>query len=194
MKLVFATNNKHKIVEVQELLKKDFRILNLNDIGYNEELEETGNTLEANAKQKAEYIYKKYKVDCFADDTGLEIDALNGLPGVYSARYAGEEKIPEKNIEKVLREMKEIKNRNARFRTVVSLFLSRKEYVFEGIVNGIILKEPKGKGGFGYDPVFQPEGFQKSFGEISLYEKNKISHRAIAVKKLADFLNTLKGD
>ena len=192
MKLVFATNNNHKIVEVQQLLKKKFELSHLNDIGCYDDLAETGNTLEANARQKAEYVHRKYKVDCFADDTGLEIKALNEMPGVYSARYAGEAKNADENIKKVLNEMKNITHRSARFRTVVSLFINGKEYLFEGAVNGIILNETKGKDGFGYDPIFQPRGFTKSFAEMPLEEKNKISHRAIAINKLVEFLNGLK--
>ena len=143
MKLVFATNNKHKIVEVQSLLKKNVELLSLEDIGCTEELEETGNTLEANARQKTEYVHKKYQVNCFADDTGLEIEALNGRPGVCSARYAGEKKNAMENIEKVLNEMQSISNRKGRFRAIISLFIDSKEYLFEGTVNGIILNEPR---------------------------------------------------
>jgi XTP/dITP diphosphohydrolase len=205
MDLVFATNNKHKIEEVQHLLQNKFRILSLRDIKCEEDLPETGNTLEANASQKANYIYKKFGADCFADDTGLEIDALNGKPGVLSARYAGEEKNSEKNMEKVLNEMKGIKNRKAKFKTIISLKIDQKEYLFEGIINGTIAEEKQGEKGFGYDPIFLPQlphplplsrrrGEQRvrSFAEMTLEEKNKISHRAIAVKKLAAFLNDLK--
>ena len=190
MQLAFATNNKHKIEEVQQLLKNNLHLLSLQDIGCDEELSETGKTLEENAKQKARYVYKKYKIDCFADDTGLEIEALNGNPGVYSARYAGEGKNTEKNIIKVLEKMKITKNRNAIFKSVISLITNNKEYLFEGVINGIILHEPRGKDGFGYDPIFQPKGFEKTFAEMSMKEKNKISHRAIAVKNLAGFLNS----
>ncbi len=199
MKLVFATNNKHKIEEVQHLLKGNFKLLSLQDINCNEELDETGNTLEANATQKARYIHEKYKVNCFADDTGLEIDALNGKPGVYSARYAGEERSAEKNIEKVLAEMKGIENRNAKFKTTISLIINNKENLFEGIINGHISTENQGNNGFGYDPIFiphpqplSPRRGERSFAEMSMEEKNKISHRGIAVNKLVEFLNKLK--
>jgi XTP/dITP diphosphohydrolase len=199
MELVFATNNRHKIEEVQHLLKNNFRLLSLQDIDCREELPETGNTLEANASQKAKYVHERFGVNCFADDTGLEIEALNGKPGVYSARYAGEEKSAQKNIEKVLAEMKGIQNRNALFKTVISLIINNKKYLFEGIVNGIISSDITGSKGFGYDPIFVPHPQplspgrgERTFAEMSLEEKNKISHRAIAVKKLAEFLNTLK--
>ncbi|MBI4947161.1 MAG: non-canonical purine NTP diphosphatase [Bacteroidetes bacterium] len=202
MNLVFATNNKHKIEEVQQLLQTKIHLLSLGDIHCNEELPETGNTLEENASQKTNYVHKKFGTDCFADDTGLEIEALNGKPGVLSARYAGEKKDSDKNIQKVLQEMKNIKNRKARFRTIISLIIGHKEYLFEGIVDGIIAEDKHGEKGFGYDPIFIPqplppspagEGlgvrWMRSFAEMSLEEKNTISHRAIAVRKLADFLN-----
>ena len=192
MNLVFATNNQHKIEEVDHLLRNKFRLLSLNDISCNEEIPETGKTLKENASQKATYIHNKFSIDCFADDTGLEIDALNGKPGVFSARYAGEEKNSEKNIEKVLFEIKNCKNRNAKFKTVISLMVGQKEYQFEGIINGTIAEEKRGEKGFGYDPIFIPRGFDKSFAEMLLEEKNKISHRAIAIEKLAAFLNGLK--
>ena len=192
MKLVFATNNKHKIEEVQQLIGRNFKILSLDDIGCNDELPETGNTLDDNAEQKAKYIFEKYNLDCFADDTGLEIEALNCEPGVCSARYAGKEKDAEKNIEKVLVKLKNSINRNASFKTVICLVISDKKYLFNGIVKGHISKERKGKRGFGYDPIFIPEGFNKSFAEMSLEEKNKISHRSIAIKKFIKFLNELK--
>ena len=192
MQLVFATNNKHKIEEVRHLLKNKFPLLSLKGINCNEELPETGNTLKENALQKAKYVHEKYKVDCFADDTGLEIEVLNERPGVYSARYAGEECSAEKNIKKVLEEMKNASNRNASFKTIIALIINNKEYLFEGVIDGIIPSEPRGKLGFGYDPIFQPKGFEKSFAEISIAEKNNISHRAIAIKKLSEFLNQLK--
>ena len=192
MQLVFATNNKHKIEEVQHLLKKNVQLLSLHDISCNEELSETGNTLEENARQKARYVYEKYGKNCFADDTGLEIEALNGRPGVLSARYGGEEKNADKNINKVLSEMKNIKNRNAYFKTFIVLIINRIEYLFEGKINGTISYGIKGKKGFGYDPIFIPEGLDISFAEMTMEEKNKISHRAVAVKKLVAFLNSLK--
>jgi XTP/dITP diphosphohydrolase len=193
MELVFATNNKNKIEEVAHLLKNNFQLLSLQDIHCIEELPETGNTLKANALQKAKYIHERFGVNCFADDTGLKIEALNGEPGVFSARYAGEERNAKKNIEKVLTNMKGIKNRNAKFKTIIALLINNnKEYLFEGVINGTIATELKGHNGFGYDPIFIPDGNTKSFAAISLEEKNKISHRAIAVKKLAEFLNNLR--
>lgn len=191
MTLVFATNNKHKLQEVQALLENDIHIVSLNDIGCMEELPETGNTLEANAQQKAEYIYKKYQMNCFADDTGLEIESLNGKPGVYSACYAGKEQNDEKNIRKVLHEMNNHQNRNAQFRTVICLIINHSYHQFEGLVQGTILKERRGIGGFGYDSVFLPHGYKKTFAEMSMEEKNRISHRAIAIKKLVNFLNSM---
>src|ERR1035438_5759524 len=181
MDLVFATNNKHKIEEVQHLLKNKIRLLSLSDIKCNEELAETGNTLEENARQKANYVYKKFGVNCFADDTGLEIEALNGKPGVLSARYAGDKKDSGKNIEKILQELNASKNRKARFNTIISLIIDKKEYLFDGIINGKIAIEKQGDKGFGYDPIFIPDGFDKSFAEMPLEEKNKISHRALEI-------------
>lgn len=195
MNLVFATNNSHKIKEIQDVLGDAIHLLSLKDIGCNEELLETHPTLEGNALEKAEYIYNKYKQNCFADDTGLEIDALNGEPGVYSARYVGElNEFPssearfEANIQKVLANMQGKDNRNARFRTIIVLIENGNRHYFEGIVNGTILPEKKGNQGFGYDPIFCPLGYDKSFAEMSLGEKNKISHRGIAVNKLIDYL------
>jgi XTP/dITP diphosphohydrolase len=191
MELIFATQNQNKIKEIQVLLPSTIRLLGLVDIGCNEELPETQSTLEGNASQKARYIFEKYKVNCFADDTGLEIVALNGRPGVYSARYSGEEKNADNNMSKVLKELKKNENRSANFKTIISLIINSKEYLFEGIVNGKILTSKRGQKGFGYDPIFQPEGYNKSFAEMSLEEKNKISHRALAVKKLVDYLSSL---
>jgi len=188
MELVFATNNRHKLEEIQHLLGTKIKLLSLKDIHCNEEIPEDHFTLEENASQKAWYIYNKYKKNCFADDTGLEIDYLEGKPGVLSARYAGEKKDPQENIEKVLLELTGIKNRKARFRTVVSLIIDGKETQFEGIVDGSILTERHGLSGFGYDPVFLPDGFVQSFAEMNLSEKNKISHRARAINKLVDYL------
>lgn len=193
MDLVFATNNQNKLQEIKALISPHINLLTLADIGCVEELPETQLTLEGNALQKAKYVFDQYKVNCFADDTGLEIEALNGRPGVFSARYAGEEKSADRNMRKVLSEMKGVKNRTAYFKTVISLIINNKEVLFKGIVNGIILERKRGKKGFGYDPIFVPEGYQISFAEMSLDEKNKISHRAMAVKKLVDYLNfTLK--
>lgn len=191
MELVFATNNLHKIEEVQHLLKNNFLLKSLTDIGCFEELAETGETLEANAFQKASFINQKFGLDCFADDTGFEIDCLGGKPGVYSARYAGSEKSAEKNIEKVLFEMRNCSNRSCKFISVISLIINNKKYLFKGEIKGIVLNEKRGASGFGYDPIFQPDGFTKSFAEMSLEEKNQISHRAIAITKLVEFLNAI---
>ncbi len=188
MDLVFATNNQHKLKELQALLGSEFRLLSLSDIGCREEIPEEQPTLEGNASQKAFFIFEKYGYNCFADDTGLEIEALDGAPGVFSARYAGEDKNSEANMKKVLAEMAKINARNARFRTVISLIINGKETRFEGIVEGTILKEKRGNSGFGYDPIFQPNGFDKSFAEMDLAAKNEISHRGRAVRKLVAFL------
>jgi len=188
MDLVFATNNQHKLQELQAILGDEFRLLSLKDIGCNEDIPEEQPTLEGNASQKSHYIFNKFGYNCFADDTGLEIDALNGEPGVYSARYVGEEKSAEANMEKVLRKMAKINRRKARFRTVISLIINGEEDLFEGVVNGEILFSKKGGSGFGYDPIFQPDGFEKSFAEMGMDEKNKISHRGRAVQKLVNFL------
>ena len=190
MELVFATNNKHKLEELQAILGDQFKLLSLNDIGCNEEIPEEQETLEGNASQKSFFVYEKYGYNCFADDTGLEIEALNGEPGVYSARYAGEEKSAEANMNKVLEKLTKINNRNARFRTVISLIIIGREKQFEGIVEGAILEEKKGDSGFGYDPIFQPTDFQLSFAEMPLSEKNKISHRGRAVQKLVSYLKS----
>ena len=192
MELVFATNNQHKLEELQAILGKRFTLLSLADIGCNEEIPEDEPTLEGNASQKAYYIFNKFGRNCFADDTGLEIEALNGEPGVYSARYAGESKSSEANMDKVLEKLLKINHRNARFRTVISLVIDGNEKQFEGIVEGKMLKEKKGNSGFGYDPIFQPAGFEKSFAEMNLVEKNRISHRGRAVEKLVNYLNELE--
>lgn len=194
MKLVFATNNQHKLQELKQLLDGSFELLSLNDINCKEDIPENQETLEGNAAEKSFYIFNKFGLNCFADDTGLEIDALNGEPGVYSARYAGEEKSPEKNIELVLQKLSEIKNRKARFRTVISLVINGREVQFEGIVNGHILEEKKGISGFGYDPIFQPDESTLSFAEMSMDEKNKISHRGRAVQKLVEYLTHFKSE
>jgi len=191
MDLVFATNNQHKLKELQAILGNEFHLLSLKDIGCDEEIPEEQETLEGNASQKSYFIYNKYGYNCFADDTGLEIEALNGEPGVYSARYAGEEKSAENNMKKVLEKMAKINARKARFRTVISLILNGEEQLFEGIVDGTILKEKRGEAGFGYDPVFQPDGFDQSFAQMELSEKNKISHRGRAVQKLVAYLKEL---
>ena len=198
MKIVFATNNQHKLQEIREILGDQFGILSLADIGCHEDIPETGNTLEANAHQKAEYVFDHYHIDCFADDTGLEVDALGGAPGVHSARYAeGTDHNSEANMAKLLRELGDNDNRKARFRTVISLIqmeggnpVCSREYQFEGVVEGRIDREKHGSEGFGYDPVFIPEGYDKSFAELGEEIKNQISHRARAVKKLAEWLKT----
>ncbi|MGE0018476.1 MAG: non-canonical purine NTP diphosphatase [Draconibacterium sp.] len=192
MELVFATNNQHKLEELQALLGSKIRLLSLNDIGCTEEIPEEQPTLEGNASQKAFYVFNKFGYNCFADDTGLEIEALNGEPGVYSARFAGEEKSPQANMDKVLRLMGKIKNRKARFRTVISLVIDGAETQFEGIVEGEILNAKQGDKGFGYDPLFMPAGFQKTFAEMDMSEKNGISHRGRAVEKLVQYLSSIK--
>lgn len=200
MKIVFATNNQHKLQEIRDILGDQFEILSLADIGCHEDIPETGNTLEANAHQKAEYVFDHYHIDCFADDTGLEVDALGGAPGVHSARYAeGTDHNSEANMDKLLRELGTNPNRQARFRTVISLIqmegdnpVCSREYQFEGSVEGCIGHERHGNGGFGYDPLFIPEGYDKSFAELGEEVKNQISHRARAVKKLAEWLKAEK--
>ena len=194
-KLVFATNNKHKLAEVCAILGNQFDILSLNDIKCYEELPETANTLEGNARQKALYIHQHYHYDCFADDTGLEVQALDGAPGVYSARYAalegtGEAHDSQANMNRLLRDLQYANNRKAQFRTAICLILDDKEYLFEGIVKGQITREQRGTSGFGYDPIFQPEGYSNTFAELGDDVKNTISHRALAVKKLVDFLQS----
>jgi len=190
--LVFATNNIHKLEEVSFILKNNIHLLSLKDISCDVDIPETADTLEGNALLKAEYIYKNYGINCFADDTGLEISALGNRPGVHSARYSGEDKNPEANIQKVLEELEGITNRNARFRTVIHLILDGNNYSFEGIVNGKIIDRKKGISGFGYDPIFIPDGFNETFAEMGNEIKNKISHRAIAINRLCDFLNKTK--
>mgnify|MGYP001342089141 CR=1 FL=1 len=188
MKLVFATNNKNKIKEIKHLLNNSLEILSLEDINCFEDIPETSDTIEGNAIQKAQYVYENYGYNCFADDTGLEIEALNGEPGIYSARYAGEEKNPEMNMNKVLDKLKNVSNRNARFKTVIALIIDGKTTCFEGIVEGEITHTKSGSEGFGYDPIFMPKGYNKTYSEMSLDIKNTMSHRAIATKKLIAFL------
>ncbi|MCD4680423.1 MAG: non-canonical purine NTP diphosphatase [Bacteroidales bacterium] len=193
--LVFATNNKHKLSEIRNLVESEFsgtiKILSLKDISCFEEIPETGNTLEANASEKAFYVFNKYGYNCFADDTGLEIETLDGRPGVYSARYAGENCSFEDNMNKALKELDGIKNRNAKFRTVISLIIDGKETQFEGSVSGKMLNDKKGTEGFGYDPIFQADGFEISFAEMEINVKNRISHRGIATRKLLNHLKDL---
>jgi XTP/dITP diphosphohydrolase len=197
--LVFATNNLNKVREIQDLIGNKFRILGLNDIGYHKEIIENQMNIEGNAEEKANLIFNLFHINCFADDTGLEVEALDGQPGVFSARFAectGElnqgEDISEANIRKLLKLMKDKENRKARFRTVISLILDGKKFFFEGIVNGHIMEKKEGGNGFGYDPVFKPAGFNQTFAELTLQQKNKISHRAIAINKMMEFLLNLK--
>ena len=187
--LLFATSNKNKVLEIKKVLPKEFNIKSLDDIGFCEEIPENENSIEGNAIFKANYMYKKYNLNVFADDTGLEVDSLNGKPGVHSARYAGISKNSADNINKLLKKLKNKKNRKARFKTVIALILNSKIHTFEGVVEGIITKKPKGENGFGYDPVFIPRGYTKTFGELSLEEKNSISHRSLAMNKLIDFIS-----
>ena len=205
-KIVFATNNKHKLEEIRSILGDDFEVLSLSDIGCHEDIPETSDTLEGNAMQKAQYVFDKYGYDCFADDTGLEVDALGGEPGIYSARYAaldGDDSIShdsEANMAKLLRKLEGVENRKARFRTVIALITTKDNspsligregvglLLFEGIVNGSIISERRGGEGFGYDPIFQPEGYDQTFAELGSEVKNHISHRARAVEKLAHYL------
>ncbi|MBU3661302.1 MAG: non-canonical purine NTP diphosphatase [Flavobacteriales bacterium] len=188
MKLVFATHNSNKAKEIQSLLPDDFQILTLTDINCLDEIPETAETLEGNSLLKAQFINDHFNLNCFADDTGLEIDALNGRPGVYSARYAGEEKSAEANMNLVLSELQNESNRKAQFRTVITLILNDKTYIFEGIVKGKMSTEKRGTEGFGYDPIFIPEGQEKTFAEMTLAEKNQQSHRARAFEKMIEFL------
>ena len=213
MKIVFATNNEHKLSEIRAILGPSFEVVSLADIGCHEDIPETGTTLEENALMKAEYIYNKYHLSCFADDTGLEVEALNGAPGVYSARYASLESVAtdsqqtlshdsEANMARLLRELANNNNRKARFRTVIA-FIEKKDvcpcgctsvklvHKFEGIVNGEITREKSGAEGFGYDPIFRPDGYDKTFAELGADIKNQISHRARATQKLAEYLKTL---
>lgn len=188
MKIVFATNNRHKLREIQQVLEQKISILSLEDINCFEDIPEDKDTIAENALQKAWYVKKKFNVNCFADDTGLEIEGLNGKPGVYSARYAGLQRDSEDNMNKVLTEMKGITNRKARFLTVIALVLNGKEFLFEGEIKGKITHKKMGDSGFGYDPIFLPEGYELTFAQMSAEQKNTISHRAIAVNKLVNFL------
>ena len=192
MKLIFASSNKNKFIEVEKIIPKNIKLGNLIELHFFEEIPEKEDTIEGNATFKANYINSKFNVNVFADDTGLEVQALDGKPGVHSARYAGNECNSEKNITKLLKELKNIKNRKARFKTIIALVLNKKSYQFEGIINGEILLSKKGKNGFGYDPIFKPDGYQKSFAELSIDVKNKISHRALAINKLIDFIKKVK--
>ncbi|MDX9772374.1 MAG: RdgB/HAM1 family non-canonical purine NTP pyrophosphatase [Bacteroidales bacterium] len=194
MELVFATNNAHKITEISDLLNNNFKILALAEVNIMEDIPEDAETLAENALFKARFVHDRTGLNVFADDTGLEVDALGGAPGVYSARYAGEKKSFDDNIDKLLGELKEIENRSARFRTVIALILNGREYLFEGMVEGEIIRERHGTGGFGYDQVFKALGNSRTFAEIPLSEKNKISHRAQAMRKLIAFLTDSAGE
>ena len=188
MKLVFATNNKNKIIEVQQMLPSSIEIVSLESIGCFEDIPETADTIEGNAILKANYITQKYSLDCFADDTGLEVAALNGEPGVFSARYAGEQRSSEDNMTKLLEELSTKTNRNAHFKTVIALNLNGQQHLFTGIAEGEITLKKEGNQGFGYDPIFQPEGYEATFAQLSLEEKGKISHRGKATAQLIRFL------
>jgi XTP/dITP diphosphohydrolase len=190
VKLCFATNNVNKIKEVSHLLGEEFELLSLKDIGCHEELREDQSTLEGNAQQKAAYVFENYNISCFADDTGLEVEALNSEPGVFSARYAGSQRSDKDNMALLLERLDSSPNRQARFRTVICAFIEDQKYFFEGIVEGEIATSHNGDKGFGYDPIFIPNGYSQTFAQMSLEEKNKISHRSIAVRKLVDFLQT----
>ncbi len=188
MKLVFASNNKNKIQEIQALVPNSIQILSLEEIGCTEDIPETADTIEGNAILKANYVTEKYGYDCFADDTGLEVDSLNGAPGVYSARYAGEQKDANDNMDKLLSELKDKSNRKANFKTVIALNLNGNQNLFTGIINGKIIEKKIGTNGFGYDPIFVADGYSKTFAELTMEEKSIISHRGIAVKELILFL------
>lgn len=192
MKIIFASNNKNKVQEIQNQVSNSIQIITLDEIGCTEDIAETGNTLEENAIIKANYITQKYGLPCFADDTGLEIDALNGEPGVYSARYAGEDKNVDKNMNLVLEKLNNSTNRKAQFKTVIALNINNQQHLFTGIVEGEIRNEKTGTNGFGYDPIFEPENLGKTFAEMSLEEKNKLSHRGRAVEQLIEFLGNLE--
>jgi XTP/dITP diphosphohydrolase len=189
MKLVFATHNKNKYIEVKTMLPKHIELLSLDDIGCNEEIEETADTIEGNAILKANYVRDNYKLDCFADDTGLEVKSLNNEPGIYSARYAGDSHNSEANIKKLLKNLEGREDRSARFKTAIALTLNRSEIMFLGICEGEITKELRGESGFGYDPIFQPKGFDKTFAEMTLTQKSKIGHRGKAMRQLIDYLS-----
>ena len=191
MQLVFASNNKNKIAEIKQMLPKEIELLSLDEIGCHEDIPETANTIEGNAILKANYVTEKFGYPCFADDTGLEVEALNGEPGVYSARYAGEQKNADDNMMKLLENLKDEKNKKAQFKTIIALNLEGNQHLFEGIIKGKIIKEKRGNKGFGYDPIFIPEGFSKTFAEMEMLEKSKLSHRGIATRKLIEFLTKI---
>lgn len=191
MELVFASNNKNKIAEIQKMLPSSISLLSLKDIGCTEDIPETADTIEGNAILKANYVTEKYGYNCFADDTGLEVDALNGAPGVYSARYAGEQKDANDNMDKLITELSNIENKTAQFKTVIALNLNGQQNLFTGIIKGTIILEKRGKKGFGYDPIFVPENHDRTFAEMEMEEKAVLSHRGIATRKLIDFLAAL---
>lgn len=191
MKLVFASNNKNKIAEIKQMLPKTIELLSLEDIGCTEDIPETADSIEENAILKANYVTQKYGYPCFADDTGLEVEILNGEPGVYSARYAGEQKNADDNMNKLLNNLKDKKNRMAQFKTIITLNINNEQHLFEGIIKGEIISEKRGIKGFGYDPIFVPKGFSTTFAEMEMSEKAKLSHRGIATRKLISFLETL---
>ena len=191
MKIVFASNNKNKILEIQSMLPNSIQIVSLESIGCLEEIPETSETIEGNAILKANYVTQNYGFDCFADDTGLEVEALNGEPGVYSARYAGEQRNADDNMNKLLNELADKTNRTAQFKTVIALNLNGKQYLFEGIASGEIIKDKIGLGGFGYDPIFKPANYDETFAQLSLDIKNEISHRGKATKALLEFLQNI---
>ena len=191
MQLVFASNNKNKIAEIQALVPDSIEILSLKDIGCLEDIPETADTIEGNAILKANYVSQKYGYNCFADDSGLEIDSLNGAPGVYSARFAGEQKNDSDNIQKVLKELQSVENRNAQFKTVIALNLNQRQKLFTGIIKGTITNHPKGHNGFGYDPIFQPNNYKITFAEMNQKEKSAISHRGQAVAQLLTYLKEI---
>lgn len=191
MELVFVTNNKHKLSEIRAILGDKYKILSLSEIDFHGEIPETSDTIAGNSLQKTKYIYDRYKIDCFGDDTGLEIEALGGRPGVYSARYAGEDPSFSDNMLKVMSEMQGKSNRKARFVTVITLFMNGQVYQFEGVVEGQITISPMGTNGFGYDPIFKPDGYEQTYAQMSNELKNKISHRAVASEKLIEFLRKM---
>lgn len=192
MRICFATNNKNKLREIKSKLGEAYDIISLSDLGHTEELSETHDTLEENSLEKAQFIHEKYQINCFADDTGLLVEALNGEPGVNSARYAGPGKSSDDNMQLLLDKLKGQKHRNAKFITVITLILDGNAHQFSGEIDGVISREQSGSKGFGYDPIFIPNGWQKTFAEVDLKEKNKISHRSIAVEKLVEFLSKIK--
>lgn len=187
--LIFATGNQNKLLEINKIIPNNVKIISLKDLKFSDDIPENENTIEGNAIYKAKYIYNKFNTNVFSDDTGLEVEALNGEPGVYSARYAGEACDSNDNINKLLKKLKKKKNRNARFKTIIALIIKNKIHTFEGIINGEILKNQIGENGFGYDSIFRPAGYSKSFAELSMNEKNIISHRSLAIKKLINFIS-----